>query len=264
MIEAEVRSRTADGDFGGTYRLLTTLSDHRTDPADRLVGLYHERWEIETAYLGLRHTVLKGRVLRSKDPVGLIQEMWGLLTIYQALRSMMVTAVETVPLCDPDRAGFTVALQAARDTVVSAAVTTTAAAPSGHSDLVRHIGTRVLRALLPQRRMRLSARIVKCGTSRYAIWNRDERPRDSTPITAVVITVHPPALPTAHAPDRATTGRWGTPTRPCTPATSQETSASPSPDACSAASTHSSATGHATADSSARHRVRTRPLFRRC
>ncbi|UYQ63425.1 hypothetical protein [Streptomyces peucetius] len=136
-------------------------------------------------------------------------EMWGLLTIYQALRSMMVTAVETVPLCDPDRAGFTVALEAARDTVVSAAGTTTAAAPSGHSDLVRHIGTRVLRALLPQRRMRLSARIVKCGTSRYAIWNRDERPRNSTPITAVVITVHPQALPTAHAPDRATTGRWG-------------------------------------------------------
>lgn len=210
VIEAEVRSRTADGDdFGGTYRLLTTLSNHRTDPADRLVGLYHERWEIETAYLALRHTLLKGRVLRSKDPVGLTQEMWGILVIYQALRSIMVTAVETVPGCDPERAGFTVALEAARDTVLSVAGTTAAAAPSGRPDLVGHIGTRVLRALLPKRRMRLSARIVKCGTSRYAIWNRDERPRGSTPITAIVITVQPPALPTAHAPDRATTGRWG-------------------------------------------------------
>ncbi|MCX4461467.1 transposase domain-containing protein [Streptomyces sp. NBC_01728] len=76
VIEAEIHSRTADGgDFGGTYRLLTTLNDHRTDPADHLVRLYHERWEIEITYLALRHTLLRGRVLRSKDPVGLNQEM---------------------------------------------------------------------------------------------------------------------------------------------------------------------------------------------
>ncbi|MCY0933949.1 hypothetical protein [Streptomyces sp. H34-S4] len=64
-------------------------------------------------------------------------------------------------------------------------------------------------ALLPGRRMRLSARIVKCGTSRYNIWNRDGRPRDSTPITAIEITVHPPALPGEHDPGRALSGRWG-------------------------------------------------------
>ncbi|MFJ9034949.1 transposase, partial [Streptomyces sp. NPDC102274] len=56
VIEADVRSRTADGDaFGGTYRLLTTLSDHRTDPADHLVRLYHERWEIEITYWPSAH-----------------------------------------------------------------------------------------------------------------------------------------------------------------------------------------------------------------
>ncbi|WP_406405150.1 IS4 family transposase [Streptomyces sp. NBC_00879] len=210
VIEAEIHSRTADGgDFGGTYRLLTTLNDHRTDPADHLVRLYHERWEIEITYLALRHTLLKGRVLRSKDPVGLNQEMWGLLTLYQALRSVMVTAVETLPGCDPDRAGFTVALEAARDTVVSLVATTAASGPSSRSDLVGHIGARVLLALLPGRRMRLSARIVKCGTSRYNIWNRDGRPRASTPITAIEINVHPPALPSTQDPSRALSGRWG-------------------------------------------------------
>jgi hypothetical protein len=210
VVEAEIRARTADGgDFGGTYRLLTTLSDHRTDPADHLVRLYHERWEIEIAYLALRHTLLKGRVLRSKDPVGLTQEMWGLLTIYQALRSVMVTAVETLSGCDPDRAGFTVALEAARDTVVSLVATTTGSGPSSRPDLVGHIGARVLHALLPGRRMRLSARIVKCGTSRYNIWNRHGRPRGSTPITAIEIAVHPPALPSAQDPSRALSGRWG-------------------------------------------------------
>ncbi|MGW3078805.1 MULTISPECIES: IS4 family transposase [unclassified Kitasatospora] len=210
VIEADVRTRTADGgDFGGTYRLLTTLRDHRADPADCLVRLYHERWEIETTYLALRHTLLKGRVLRSKDPVGVTQEMWGLLTLYQALRSTMVTAVETIPGCDPDRAGFTIALEAARDTVVSPIGTIPVAGPYGRPDLVGFIGTRILKALLPRRRMRLSTRIVKGGISRYHSWNRDGRPRDSTPITALEITVNPPALPIAQDPSRAPSGRWG-------------------------------------------------------
>ncbi|AUA17234.1 hypothetical protein CFP59_09428 [Streptomyces malaysiensis subsp. malaysiensis] len=43
--------------------------------------------------------------------------MWGLLTLYQALRSVMVTAVETRPGTDPDRAAFIIALEAARDTI---------------------------------------------------------------------------------------------------------------------------------------------------
>ncbi|MBT2511228.1 IS4 family transposase [Streptomyces sp. ISL-98] len=210
VIEAEIRSRTVDGGvFGGTYRLLTTLSDHRADPADQLVRLYHERWEIEIAYLALRHSLLKGRVLRSKDPMGLTQEMWALLTLYQALRSVMVTAVETMPGHDPDRAGFTVALEAARDTVVSLIGATATAGARTSYDMVGHIGSRVLRAPLPERRMRLSTRIVRCGTSRYNSWNRDARPRDSTSITSIEITVHPPALPSAHDPGRASSGRWG-------------------------------------------------------
>lgn len=51
-------------------------------------------------------------------------------------------------------------------------------------------------------------RIAKCGISRYNIWNRDGRPRDSSPITAIEITVHPPALPSAKDPSRALSGRW--------------------------------------------------------
>jgi hypothetical protein len=70
--------------------------------------------EHEVAYLALRHTLLQGRVLRSKDPDGLEQEIWALLALCQALRREMVTAVETVPGTDPDRASFTTALEAAK------------------------------------------------------------------------------------------------------------------------------------------------------
>jgi len=63
--------------------------------------------------MGLRHTLLDGHVLRSGDQPGLEQEIWALLTLYQLLRMAMVTAVETRPGTNPDRASFTTAREAA-------------------------------------------------------------------------------------------------------------------------------------------------------
>lgn len=83
--------------YGDSYRLATTLTDHRAWPAEALTTLYHERWEHEITYLALRHTLLGGRVLRSGDPAGLEQEMWALLTLYQALRIAVTDAVHTPP-----------------------------------------------------------------------------------------------------------------------------------------------------------------------
>jgi hypothetical protein len=44
------------------------------------------------ACYALRHTIMAGRVLRSGDPAGVQQEMWSLLTLYQALRTVMALA----------------------------------------------------------------------------------------------------------------------------------------------------------------------------
>jgi hypothetical protein len=68
-----------------------------TQRADELIRLYHERWEIESGYLALRHTLLQGRVLRSHDPAGLEQDLWALLTLYQVLRHAMVETAEARP-----------------------------------------------------------------------------------------------------------------------------------------------------------------------
>ena len=98
IIEAAVTVTGADGSrVRDSYRLITTLIDHRRFPAAAVVRLYHERWEIESAYFALRHTLLDGHVLRSGDQPGLEQETWALLTLYQLLRMAMVTAVETRP-----------------------------------------------------------------------------------------------------------------------------------------------------------------------
>ena len=206
VIEAWVTVRCADGTtYTGYYRLATTLTDCRRYPAPALIGLYHERWEHEVAYLALRHTLLNGRVLRSGDRVGLEQEMWGLLAVYQALRRAMVTAVESVPGTDPDRASFTTALETAKDTLIAAANVLTAEA-----GLTGRIGRAVLDDLLPPRRPRVSVRKVKSPLSR---WNKADphRPARSTPVTALTLTVSRPETTPESATrrDRCLTGTPG-------------------------------------------------------
>lgn len=39
-----------------------------------------------SAFYSVRHTLQTGLVLRSQDPVGVQQELWAHLTVYQALR----------------------------------------------------------------------------------------------------------------------------------------------------------------------------------
>jgi Insertion element 4 transposase N-terminal/Transposase DDE domain len=190
VIAADVTVTCADGTrYVGRYRLATTLTDHRRYPAAALIRLYHERWEHEVAYLALRHTLLDGRVLRSGDPAGLEQEIWALLATYQALRRAIVTAVESVPGTDPDRASFTTALQTAAETLTAAHGVVT----SDTQDQGR-IGRAVLHDLLPPRRPRVSTRKVKSPLSR---WNKADphRPARSTPVTAMGITVHRPDTP---------------------------------------------------------------------
>jgi hypothetical protein len=198
IIEAELTMTGSDGSrVREGYRLITTLLDPRRYPARALVQLYHERWEIESAYLALRHTLLDAHVLRSGDRPGLEQETWALLTVYQLLRMAMVTAVETRPGTDPDRASFTTALQAAKDQLTGAA----GVCAEDPVDLLGVIGQAVLATLLPARRPRYSARRVKCTTGRYH--DRDDaRPALPTTITAITITMHTPPLDPAPAPAR--------------------------------------------------------------
>lgn len=187
IITADITVTCADGTrYTANYRLATTLTDPRRHPARVLIGLYHERWEHEITYLALRHTLGAGRVLRSTDPAGLQQEMWALLTAYQALRRAMVTAVESRPGTDPDRASFTTALHTARDLLVHADGIT-----DDTADLVGGIGRAVLADLHPPRRPRTSVRKVKSPLSRY---NKKDpyRPERSTQITGLAITIGAP------------------------------------------------------------------------
>jgi len=164
IIECEITIATTAGRRTGVYRLATTLLDHHQHPAFELVRLYHERWEVESAYFEIKKTILGRRVLRAQTPAGIAQEIYVLLTAYQVLRIAITDASLTVPGTDPDRASFSIALQAARDQVVRA----TNVIADTTIDLVGSIGRAVLDNLMPARRLRVSPRAVKRPLSRYA------------------------------------------------------------------------------------------------
>ncbi|MFJ3707211.1 MULTISPECIES: hypothetical protein [unclassified Streptomyces] len=126
--------------------------------------MYHERWEVESAYFAIKKSMLGRRVLRSKTWAGIAQEVYALLSAYQVLRIAIADATETTPGTDPDRGSFSVALRCARDQIVQAAgiIADTAI------DLVGTIGRAVLDQLMPTRRLRISPRAVKRPLSRYA------------------------------------------------------------------------------------------------
>ena len=187
LITATVTVTCADGTrYGDSYRLATTLTDHRAYPASALIALYHERWEHEITYLALRHTLLDGRVLRSHDPAGLEQELWALLALYQALRIAVTDAIATVPGTDPDRASWKTAVQTARELVTTA----TGILPAGSTGLAGDIGRAVLASLHPPRRPRVCARKVKSPLSRWKT-HPPGKPRTSQPITSITTNITP-------------------------------------------------------------------------
>ena len=96
------------------YRLATTILDDKLAPAVELAALYHERWEIETAFDELK-THLRGAniVLRSKTPDLVRQEFYGLLMAHFAVRGLMHEAALSADE-DPDRLSFLHAVRVVR------------------------------------------------------------------------------------------------------------------------------------------------------
>ena len=96
------------------YRLATTILDSGKAPAGELAALYHERWEIETAFDELK-THLRGAqiVLRSKTPDLVRQEFYGLMMAHFAIRGLMHEAALQAGE-DPDRLSFLHAVRVIR------------------------------------------------------------------------------------------------------------------------------------------------------
>ena len=113
------------------YRLVTTIADPERAPAVELAALYHERWEVETAFDELKTHLCGAKVvLRSKTPDLVRQEFYGVLLAHFAVRGLMHEAARKAD-ADPDQLSYLHAMRVIRRKLPLAV----AIPPSGASGL---------------------------------------------------------------------------------------------------------------------------------
>jgi hypothetical protein len=105
VIEYEIPDRDGDG-RGELIALVTTITEMTAAPAPLLAEAYHQRWEHETGNAQLK-TCLRGpgRVLRSKSPDMVRQEIYGYLLTHYAISALICRAATEADI-DPDRVKF--------------------------------------------------------------------------------------------------------------------------------------------------------------
>ena len=168
-----VRIVTYQHPDGKPSRLCVTLLDPALHPAKELIELYHERWELEVGYDELKtHMLHRKESLRSRKPVGVEQEVWGLLLAYNLVRRemLLVAAKNKVP---PKQISFWTSLLRIRDFWTYAGMTTSPGnIPARLADMEADLRSLILPL---RRRDRRYPRHVKIKMSNYAR-NRGKRP----------------------------------------------------------------------------------------
>lgn len=151
--------------YNEPHRLVTTLLDPDLYPLLDLVCGYHERWEAEITFDELEtHQRLLDRPLRSLTPVGVIQELYGVLIAHFAVRYLMHEAALLVGL-DPDRLSFVGAIEVIRDAIIEFQMTSPPQLPHLYQRLLRDIAAE----RLPERRLRSNPRVVKRKMSNFRL-----------------------------------------------------------------------------------------------
>jgi hypothetical protein len=120
VIEYDVPDRAGNG-TGELIVLLTNITEVDHARPDELAGAYHQRWEEETSNDQLKsHLRGPGKVLRSRLPDLVYQEIWAYLIVHHAISALIAKASAAADL-DPDRISFTKALRLIRRTATGTA-----------------------------------------------------------------------------------------------------------------------------------------------
>ncbi len=120
VVEYDVPDRKGNGS-GELIVLLTTITDPGHAGADELAGVYNERWEQETGHDQLKtHLRGPGRILRSRLPDLVHQEIWAYLIVHHAISALVAKASAAADL-DPDKISFSKALRLVRRTATGTA-----------------------------------------------------------------------------------------------------------------------------------------------
>ena len=146
---------------GQKHRLLTTLLDPALDPAERLVALYHERWEEELTIDELKNHQLERPVLRSQTPAGVIQELYAVLLDHYILRVLMHEAAALVHL-PPRQLSFTGTVK-----ILRCRIAEYPSQPSGQLRWWHNLLAEIAQEPLPPRRNRINPRVIKRKMSKW-------------------------------------------------------------------------------------------------
>lgn len=148
---------------GEIQMLVTSLLDPLLYPAEDLIMLYHERWEIEIAIDEMdTHQRLANRPFRSLKPVGVLQEFYAFLIAYFLIRLVMLRTA-TYSQIDPDRLSFTSTIHILTDALPLFQLVN----PHLHTRLWHWIHDWVSYFQLPPRRNRSNPRVIKRVQSRF-------------------------------------------------------------------------------------------------
>jgi hypothetical protein len=151
--------------YGQQHRVITTLLNPRLAPAHAVACAYHERWEIEIVIDEIdTHQRLVGRPLRSLTPVGVIQELYGVLLAHYAVRVLMHEAAVAWDV-DPDRLSFVHALEVVRDAIPEFQMV----APEQRQRLYERLLHDIAAKGLPPRQTRTNPRVVKQKMSNFKL-----------------------------------------------------------------------------------------------
>ncbi len=145
--------------------LLTSLLDPNTYPAQEIVALYHERWELEIGFDEIKtHTLEREETLRSRAPERIRQELWGLAIGYNLVRLEMERAAQRIGL-PPSRISYRASLMMIRNFWLAAWQVATGNLPRRLDILHEDVALLVL----PPRRARRYPRAVKIKMSNYPL-----------------------------------------------------------------------------------------------
>lgn len=151
---------------GKPVSILTSLLDAKRFPAGEIVDLYGHRWEIELGYREMKQYMLQSRLtLRSKTPVLVRQELWGVLLAYNVVRFQMAQMAYSLKNVEPNELSFTQSMAF----IVKELSVMPAVSPGRIPEVIRHLHEMAFAFVLPHRRERSYPRAVKRRPQRYPI-----------------------------------------------------------------------------------------------
>ena len=161
------------------HRLVTSLLNYKLYPALALAVAYHERWEVEiTIDEADTHQRRPLRPFRSRSPLGVLQELYGLLLAHYIIRAIMHQAALQAQVA-PDHLSFVNSVRILRDAIFQAHIVATSQAQDWYQRLLQDIG----REQLLKRDNRCNPRVIKRKMSKFDLkrachrnWHQPTKP----------------------------------------------------------------------------------------